>query len=81
VRPRLEYCVQAWRPHLQKDIELLGKVQKRATRMISEFKGIHYEERLRRLNLTSLETRSWGDMIPVFKILKGLDNIYRDKFF
>ena len=23
VRPRLEYCVQAWRPHLQKDIEMI----------------------------------------------------------
>ena len=23
VRPKLEYCVQAWRPYLQKDIEKL----------------------------------------------------------
>jgi ribonuclease P/MRP protein subunit RPP40 len=27
VRPQLEYAVQAWRPHLQKDINLLEKVQ------------------------------------------------------
>ena len=28
VRPKLQYCIQAWRPHLRKDIDLLEKVKK-----------------------------------------------------
>jgi len=30
VRPKLEYCVQAWRLYLRKDIDLLEKVQKKS---------------------------------------------------
>ena len=82
VRPHLEYCIQAWRPHLRKDIDLIEKVQRRATKLIPEFRGLAYEDRLKRCKLTTLETRrSRGDMIEVFKILKGFENIDSGRFF
>ena len=30
----IEYCVQAWRPYYQKDVDNLEKIQRRATRMM-----------------------------------------------
>jgi len=57
VRPKREHCIQAWRPFLRKDIDLLKKVQKRATGTMIKDRNLSYSERLRRLNLTTLETR------------------------
>ena len=82
VRPNLEYCIQAWRPHLRKDIDLLERVQRRATKMVQECEGMEYEERLRCLKLTTLETRRIrADLIEVYKIVYGTEGLREDEFF
>ena len=59
VRPHLEYCIQAWSPHLRKDIYTvcLKKIQRRATKLIPELRDLTYEERLKECGLTTLDTR------------------------
>jgi len=39
VRPHLEYCVPAWRPHLWGDVDRLEKVQIRANKRLEGFEG------------------------------------------
>ena len=82
VRPHIDYCIQVWRPYLQKDIDALEKIQRRATRMLPVLREKSYEDRLKILNLTTLETRRIrGDIIQAFKIIKGFDDVETDNFF
>ena len=82
VRPLLEYCVQVWSPHLWKHINRIESVQRRATRMVPELRELPYEERLKKLNLTTLEERRVrGDLIETYKIITGKEKINPRKFF
>jgi ribonuclease P/MRP protein subunit RPP40 len=82
VRPKLECAVQAWRPHLQKDIMLPEKVQRRATKLIVSLRDKPYDERMKKLKLTTLEKRrTRGDLVEAFKIFKGFDKIDPGRFF
>ena len=66
----------------KKDIDILERVQRRATKIIQKLRNISYEMRLKECGLTTLETRRLrGDQIEVFKILNGYENIDRNIFF
>ena len=82
VRPKLEYCIQAWRPHLNKDIQKLEAVQHRATKMIEGCWNLSYEERLKYTALPTLDSRrDRGDMIEVYKFLNGFNKVNCSQFF
>ena len=75
VRPHLELCIQAWSPYLRKDIDMLEKRQRIATKLIPGLRDLHSRTE-RTTKLPTLETRRLrGDQIEVFKILNGYENI------
>ena len=81
VRPHLEYAATAWAPWHKKDKDILEKIQRRATRRMSDVSG-NYEERLKTLQLTTLEERrARGDAIEVFKYLNGFLDVDRASLF
>ena len=81
VRHHLEYCVQAWSPWLQQDIDLIEKVQQRAVKAVSGLFG-SYSEKLAELKLLSLaDRRLRGDMIQTFKIVNKIDDVDPSDFF
>ena len=53
VRHHLYYGIHAWSPYLRKDIDMLEKIQRRATKLIPGLRDLTYEDH----GLTTLETR------------------------
>ena len=72
IRLILEYANVVWMPYKRKYIDLIESVQRHFTRYIIGMKEMRYEDRLKSLNLYSLEYRRFrGDMIEVYKMCHG----------
>lgn len=73
VRPHLEYAAPVWNPHTKKMIILIENVQRRATKLLPSLKDLPYKERLKKINLPTLQYRRYrGDMIEAYKLTHGI---------
>ena len=73
VRTHLDYAISVWSPYKIKHIEMIENVQRRCTRGLPYLKDLSYPERLKKLNLPTLAYRRLrGDMIEIYKIIKGI---------
>ena len=82
VRCLLEYCSPAWSLSSQANIDRLERVQQRALGIVSGLRSNTYEGKLRELGMVSLEhRRTQSDMIQVYKIVYGIDNLDHSKWF
>ena len=82
VRPHLEYAVASWSPWLQSDKEMLEKVQRRAVNMVSNFQARNYQDKLLEAGMTTLEQRrERGDLIHMFRIMTGKDDVKSSTWF
>ena len=74
IRPHVEFAAAAWSPYEKRDIKLLERVQRKATKIPTATAQLDYEDRCAALGLTSLETRrTRGDLLTRFKIDRGLE--------
>ena len=82
IRPRLEYASVVWSPHKKKHINKIERIQRAATKLVPGLRDLSYQERLQRLNLPTLEDRrERGDLITVYKALKGMGKVDREDLF
>ena len=69
IRSRLEYCSQVWDPYQIKHIDAIEQVQRSFTRKIEFMGDLSYWDRLKKLNIMSLQRRrEKNTLIFVWKI-------------
>ena len=69
-------------PYTKKNVKLIVNVQHRATRIKPKFNGLSYGEKLESLKLDSMHyRRKRYDLIQLFKIVHGYEDIKPDMFF
>jgi len=84
VRPILEYAAPVWSPYLVKDIVLLEKVQRRASRLaLGQKRGeMQYEERCTILKWSPLDKRRlYFSLLECYKFVFSLNNLVFQDFF
>ena len=81
VRPKLEYASSAWDPHMQRNIDKIEMVQRRAVRFVYNdySRYSHVSPMIKALGWDSLEYRRLNNQVFMFyKIYKGLVGISRN---
>ena len=74
VRPHLEYGQCIWSPFLMKYINMIERVQERATKLVDGLSNEDYSTRLKKLGLTTLRFRRIrGDLIEMWKHFNTYD--------
>ena len=82
VRPHLEYGNTIWSPLYKRHSIEIERVQRRMTKLLYHLKDLPYRERMKRLKLPSLKFRRLrGDLIQMYKIVNGIDDVDSCKFF
>ena len=76
------YASSVWSPFKLRDIKLIEGVQRRATRLSRDLRNEPYNIRLTTLGLPTLQfRRERADMLQVFKIMNGYEDIDSSRLF
>jgi hypothetical protein len=82
IKPITDYGNIIYYPVTKKNKQLVENTQRIATRIIPELRVLTYKQRLRALNLPTLDyRRQRGDMIQVFKLIHKIEDFDYEKLF
>ncbi len=81
VRPQLDYAVQAVAPYLRRDLKLVDRMQRLATRCMKGLRGLQYPAQLQELQLPSMQSHILRTAsITAYKLFHGSMNLPQEEF-
>ena len=74
IRTKLEFSCEIWNPHQIQDINVIERIQRLFTNKINGMRSLNYWERLKSLNIMSLQRRR--ERTIILHLWKVLHNVY-----
>ena len=75
---KLKWTEVIWSSHKKMYVLKLERIQRIVTKMVPELKDLIYEERLKEMQLSTLEERrKKGDLITIHKLMNKLEERYK----
>jgi len=72
IRPILEYGSPVWSPWKIRQIDQIEQIQRRFTKIVAGMEGLDYSQRLKKLNLPTLQYRRRREqLIQVYKLINN----------
>ncbi len=82
VRPQLDYAVHAMAQYLQRDLQLVERMQRLATRCVKGLRGLQYPARPRELQFPFMQSHILRTaLITAYKLFHGNVNLPPEEFF
>lgn len=81
IRPKMEDAQTVWFSHKKKHVSKPERIQRTAVKMVLQLEELSCEEKLKEMNLQTLEQRERRDLILLYKLWNKMEEVDNEELY